>query len=218
MMKNSKEQLVKFLKGYSYHIYAKQLRSDDPANHSCHKSFKNRMQKTNSYLNCNHDSFYVYPKASNKNQKSSEGIDGPSMYVIRFSGKEDLDIDEISVFVSPMDISVILFREIIGAKEPKSYIISFMGENFSYQPQLDSIERDLNRKIRDALVWSDFEAGFNNKIIQDVVLYYDTLSDDAGLILGITTSKVSDASELPDLPKMNKVLDGLETIVRDGLG
>jgi hypothetical protein len=44
------------------------------------------------------------------------------------------------------------------------------------------------------------------------------LSDDEGVIIGIATKRVGDISEMPDLSKLNKALDGLEKIVRDDLG
>ncbi|MEM2785177.1 MAG: hypothetical protein QXW37_06715 [Candidatus Nitrosotenuis sp.] len=221
MMKNSKDQLDRLLSGYLYYVYAKELRSDDPANYSHHVLFENWMQKKNdAYAIHNHDDFYRCTKSyiRRKTREKQYALDHASMYVIKFVSKETcLDIDEISLFVTPLGVSANLFRKISGIKKLDSYIITFMGENFIHHPQLARIERDLNRKIRDALVWSDFGAGFDSRMVREVVLDYNSISDEEGVIMGIVTIKVSDVSELPTLPMLNKALDGLEKIVRDDL-
>jgi len=55
-------------------------------------------------------------------------------------------------------------------------------------------------------------------MVREVVLDYDSISDEEGVIIGISTIKVRDVSELPTLPMLNKALDGLEKIIRDDLG
>jgi hypothetical protein len=219
-MKDSQDQLDRLLKGYRYYIYVKELRSDDPVGLSNRDLLKNRIQKKNdTYANYNQDGFYRYGKSYNIDHKTRKTIDDASMYVIKLTNrKTDLDIDEISLFVIHKGVYVHLFRNISGIKKLDSRIISYMGVDFIHHPQLERIEHALNRKIRDALVWSDFGVGFDSSMIREVVLDYDSISDEEGVIIGISTIKVRDVSELPTLPMLNKALDGLEKIIRDDLG
>jgi uncharacterized protein (UPF0335 family) len=219
MMKDSQDQLDRLLKGYRHYIYVMELRSDDPAGSSNHDSLKNRVRKKNdTYANYNQDGFYRYDKSYNIYHKTKT-IDDASMYVVKLvDRKTRLDIDEISLFVTTKGVYVHLFRNISRIKKLDSCIISYMDVDFIHHPQLERIERALNRKIRDTLVWSDFGAGFDSRMIREVVLDYDSISDEEGVIMGIATIKVGDVSELPTLSMLNKALDGLEKIVRDNLG
>lgn len=141
------------------------------------------------------------------------------MYSIKFRRNEKhISIVEISFFVDSQGVFAILFRVIDGVKEPASYTVSLMDECFSYRPALHRLETELNGKIRDEHVWSDFGVGFDNSVINEIVLDEESNSECFELVLGVKTNKFMDVSGLPPISSMNKLLDRLESIIRDDLG
>ncbi len=137
-------------------------------------------------------------------------------FVIHLQPSEKrINIDEIGLGITPINIEMLVLRTVEGVRLDSRTLKVMDDIELIEHPKLNSLEEELNRKIRDPDLWHNFLGNltFEQDRINKISLSSEADIDNA-VVIGITV-KEENLANLPALEDLNKVLDLAERIVLD---